>query len=395
MSELKRSFPIAVVALALGFLTASSMDARAADFQVAVKRFSVPQCSLTGSMLNIDPTSGSVSIDLSADFSCYPLVVSSIATGAKLSVTGATTVGGGASGAGTVNLMLKTGLSGITPGVTCVPDGYTGSNVSVSSGWSASLCSSNCGASVNRLVDVQNTSATLDGSITFKAKCTYQDQSNVDLSSVRANILSDEVHVLHGTTPPANYCQSVTELADAKGLTPAMRQETTKILGGTLPGNSVDVLNYTSVFGVSANTYVAGSGDTEGYGFSGTNHATLSSSIKSGFYISMKFRAPSNPAYTPSAGFYYMTMPPATVLTAAIAPCPGQFDDDPNFPLGGAQCKGLGLYQDITWKITNGATPSCKLVPGKTYYLNLIHAQRDTPAQTTCPGGSCAFQIQN
>lgn len=396
MSELNRSFPIVAFALAFGALLFQSTSVQAADFQVAVTRNSVPQCSLTGSLLNIDPTTGSISIDLSADFTCYPLVVSTIANGASLSVTGPTTVGGGTTGAGTINLQLNTGLSAATPGVTCVPDGFTSSNVSVSNGWSAALCSNNCGATVTRSVDVQNPSATLDGNITFKAKCTYQDQSNVNLSSVRANIQSaPSVTVQHGTTPPPAYCQSVSELADPKGLTPAMRQATGNVTGGTLPGTGISFLNYTSVFGVSANTYPAGTTDTAGYGFPGTNFSTLTSAIQKDKYVSLQFRAPTNSLWNLKTGFYYMTVPPNLELTAAIAPCPGQFDDDVNFPLGGFSCKGQALVQDITWKVTSGTTASCDLIPGNTYYLNLIHASRATPAQSVCGGSSCSFQIQN
>ncbi len=395
MSELKRCFPIAVVTLALGFLMMSSAAVNAADFQVAVKRFAVPQCSLTGSMLNIDPASGNVSIDLSADFSCYPLVVSSIANGASLSVTGATTVGGGVTGAGTINLQLNTGLSAITPGVTCVPDGFSASNVLVSSGWSANLCSSNCGATVTRSVDVQNTSATLDGSITFKAKCTYQDQSNVNLSSVRTNIQSvPSVTVQHGTAPAPNYCQSVSELSDPKGMTDAMRQTVGNVSGGILPGSNIPFLEYTSVFGVSANTYPAGAGDTLGYGFPGINKSTITTSITKGKYISWKFRAPSNSVWIGRVGSYFWQSQVNVSLSVAIAPCPGQFDNDPLYPLTGLTCKGESLV-DNQWITTSGSSVACKLEPGKTYYLNVIHAERGNPTNSYCPNSSCTVQIIN
>ncbi len=344
-------------------------------------------------MLNIDPVSGNVSIDLSSDFSCYPLVVSSIANGASLSITGATTVGGGTSGQGTVNVQLNTGLSGVTPGVTCAPDGYIASNV-VPTGWTANLCTGNCGATVTRSVDVQNTSATLDGSITFKAKCTYQDQSNVNLSSVRANIQSTPaVTVLHGTTPPANYCQSVSELAVSNGLTPAMRQSSVTVLYGTLPGTYVDPA-YTSIFGFSSDTYPAGSGDTLGYGFPGTNKSTLNSKIDSGKYISLQFRAPLNSIWTSRTGYFHMTSQQNVGLSVAIAPCPGQFDSDPTFPLPGNTCLGEAEFQDITWKVA-GTGLTCNLVPGNTYYLNLIHAPRANLTQPNCSGSSCTFQIRN
>lgn len=344
-------------------------------------------------MLNIDPVSGNVSIDLSADFSCYPLTVSSIANGASLSINGQTTVGGGTTGQGTVNVQLNTGLSAITAGVTCVPDGFIASNV-LPTGWTANLCTNSCGATVTRSVDVQNTSSTLDGNITFKAKCTYQDQTNVNLSSVRANIQSTPaVTVLHGTTPPASYCQSVSELANPKGLTPAMRQSSVTVTLGTLPGTYVDPA-YTTIFGISPNTFPAGGGDTAGYGFPGTNKSTLSSRIDRDKYISLQFRAPLDSTWNQRTGYFHPTSQAGIDLNAAIAPCPGQFDDDANFPLSGSTCVGTGDGQDITWKVS-GTGFACNLVPGKTYYLNLIHAPRNNPGQSTCTGSSCSFQIRN
>lgn len=347
-------------------------------------------------MLNIDPGTGAVSIDLSADFNCYPSVIGSIANGASLSVTGPTTVGGGTTGAGTVNLQLNTGLSGVTPGVSCVPDGIVSTRVSVSSGWTTNLCNNNCGATVTRSVNVQNTSSTLDGDITFKAKCTYQDQSNVDLSTERTNISSTPaVAVLHGTTPPANYCQSVSELADPKGLTDGMRQLTGNITGGTMPGTGISFLDYVSVFGVSPNTYSTGSGDTAGYGFPGTNTSTLTTFISTNKYVSLQFRAPSNPIWLGRSGSYsYVVNPQNLPFSAAIAPCPGQFDSDPLFPIG-FSCKGEALFQDTTWAITSGSTASCKLEPGKTYYFNMIVAPRGTPSQSGCAGSSCKVQFRN
>jgi hypothetical protein len=397
--ESRKYSPVAVVALAFGAFLFSATAVNAADFQVSVKRNGNTQCTMTGSMLNIDPATGNVSIDLSADFPCgsstgYPVPVTAIA-GASLSVTGQTTVGGGTTGAGTVNLQLNTGLSAVTPGVSCVPDGFTGSNVSIVSGWSANLCGNSCGATVTRNVDVQNTSATLDGNITFKAKCTYQDQTDANLSTVRSNINSTpSVTVLHGTAPPANYCQSVTQLSDPKGLTDAMRQTSGIVTGGLYAGN-ISFMNYVTMFGVSSNTFPAGSGDTAGYGFPGDNTSTIATNISRDKYVSLQFRAPSNALWDQRAGYYsFAVNPQNTPFSAAIAPCPGQFDSDPLFPISAA-CKGEALFSDINWKITSGTTPSCKLEPGKTYYLNVIHAPRGTPSQSGCASSTCKVELRN
>ena len=396
VSELNKSVPLASIAVVLGAFLFPPVPLQAADFQVVVTQSAVPQCSLTGSMLDIDPASGKVTIDLSTGFSCYPLVVRTLANDASLSVTGSTTVGGGITGMGTVNLQLITGLSAPTPGVTCVPDGITSSNVSVTSDWTAPLCANNCGATATRTVSVQNTSSTVDGYITFKAKCTYQDQSNTNLSSVRANIQSTpSVTVQHGTTPPANYCQNVSELSDSKGLTNGMRQTVGTVTGGTMPGTNISFLDYTSVFGVTANTAPQGSGDTLGLGFPGTNKTAITTYISRDKYISLKFRAPTYAAvWDGRGGSYFFQSQSSVGLSVAIAPCPGQFDSDAFFPLTGFTCKGESLLE-AQWLVTNGSTLGCKLEPGKTYYLNLIHAQRSDPTNTYCTGGSCSVQIIN
>ena len=399
VSELNKNVPLGAIAVVLGAFLFQPLHVQAADFQVVVTQSSVPQCSLTGSMLEIEPITGKVTIDLSTGFNCYPMVVSSIANSASLSVTGSATVGGGTNGTGTVNLQLVTGLTAPTPGVTCVPDGYTSSNVSITSptDWSTPLCTNNCGATVTRSVGVQNTSATLDGNITFKAKCTYQDSVNANLSSVRANIQSTpSVTVLHGSEPVATYCQSVTELADSKGLTDAMRMTAARVDGGTLPGTSVSFLEYTSVFGVSPNTYPSGSGDTLGYGFPGTNKGTLIFWLPRDKYVSLKFRAPSNGLWIPRNGTHFYESQSSVGLTAAIAPCPGQFDTDANFPALAANCKAEHLGE--TFWTTSPTSNSCKLVPGKTYYLNIINAGRSTPSQSYCAGGAgatCKIRLTN
>jgi hypothetical protein len=372
--------------------------AKAADFPLELKRLSVTQCSMTGSLLDIDPATGNVSIELSADLACYPPVVNALANNATLSVTGPTTVGGGQTGSGTVNLQLNTGLSGVTTGVTCTADGIVANSVTVSSGWttgSTVLCT-NCGPTAPASVNVQNPSTTVTGTITFKAKCSFQDQSNANLQIVRTNILSaPPVSVLPGQAPPPpDFCTSVTELATPNGLTDAMRQTVGTVTGGSLPGSNIDFLNYTTVFGVSSNTFPAGSSDNVGFGFPGTNKGTLTSSLTRNNYISFKFRAPSDPSWNLRNGFFHAT--PVTAFTyVAIAPCPGQFADDANYPLGGNGCAGSAQGSDITWEITTGTTSRCKLLPGQTYYLNLINANPGSLSNSTCTGGSCQFQIRN
>jgi hypothetical protein len=369
-------------------------QSHAANFQVQVKRLSVPQCDMTGSMLNIDPSTGNVSIDLDTDFVCYPLVVSSIANNASLSVTSATTIGGGTSGQGSVNLQLNTGLSGVTTGVTCVPDGSSASNVNITSGWSATqtLCT-NCGATATRTVNVVNPSASLDGNITFKAKCTYQDQDIADLSTVRANIPSSPlVTVQHGTAPTPTFCSSVSELATPNGLTDAGRMTAGTVTNGLYPGTR-DFLNYTSVFGTLAGVVDPGDPDNQGFGFPGDNRTSSTLTISRNKYVSMKFRAPSAGAWNLKTGAILGQPAPAYTLMA-LAPCPGQFSNDANYPMAGT-CQGVAKSANMSFQITSGSSGNkCKLIPGNTYYFNLIQAGGvNNLTNPSCSGSSCGVII--
>lgn len=387
-------------ALALCISLINPEPANAADFQVALKRLAVTQCSMTGSLLNIDPVTGNVSIDLSADIACYPPVVNALANNATLSVTGPTTIGGGQTGSGTVNLQLNTGLSGVTNGVTCTADGVVANSVTVTGGWTAGstiLCT-NCGPTATANVNVQNPSTTVTGTISFKAKCSYQDQSNANLQIVRSNIVSTQaVSVLPGQAPPPpDYCSSVTELATPNGLTDAMRQLAGTVTGGTMPGTNIDFTNFTSVFGVKPNVYPPGTVDTAGYGFPGTNRTNVQIGLQRGKYISLRFRAPINtisPNNWINTTGAFQVIPNGAFTLAAIAPCPGQFSTDTNYPIN-PTCTITGKGSNLGWIVTPSSTSGCKLVPGNTYHLNLIQATgTGTLTTPTCPTTLCSPKV--
>lgn len=379
---------------ALGFLVVlcAPASSEAAQFQVAAKRLSVTQCTMNGSLLNIDSATGNVSIDLDTDFNCYPQAVTTLANNASMSAS-PTTTGGGTNGTGSVNLLLNTGLLAATPGVTCVPDSFSATNVVVTSGWTNALCTSpNCGPAVSRTVAVQNNSSTTDGSITFKAKCTYQDQTNVNLTTERKNIQSTPaVTVLHGTTPTPTYCQSVSELSNTYGLTPAMRQLTGDVSGGLYPGTGLDFTTYTAVFGSAALTYPTGDPDNVGFGFPGDNRTNVTIGLKQNKYISWQFRAPTNPLWNPVDGSY-LVIPGTAFVRASISPCPGQFVSDVNYP-NNLACHIVGKQNNLNFEITSASTARCKLIPGNTYYFNLINADFPTLTQSTCPSSTCFPKI--
>ena len=386
---MKSLFLTACGALALSCALLFPSLGQAANFQVDVKRLSITQCSMTGSLLQIDPTTGNVSIELFADATCYPTPIALIASNASISVIGPSTVGGGTTGQGTVNLQLNTGLAGPVTGVTCTPDGgrqqcQRGIRMDFGSVYQLRRYrshSSGCRA---------DTSGVVNGTITFKAKCTYQDPINANLQTVRSNIRPRKRDSGTGTAPPPSYCVSVSELANARGLTDAMRQPTATISTGLNTGVGIDVLNYTSVFGFANNTFPAGNPDNVGFGFPGSYYADTEFGVQKNKFIAMKFRAPSNSSWLNEVArmrFFIGT----AYTQIAIGQCPGQFGTDTNFPVN-ASCRVAGKGEDLIWNITQAVTGNCQLVPGNTYYLNVINASNMSDlTQSTCSSSSCAL----
>jgi hypothetical protein len=381
-----------ILCLASSYIASS---AHAASFPVELKRSNVVQCALTGSIFSIDPVTGAISIDLDADSTCYPAIITRLNQSASLAVTTSLTVGGGTTGEGTVGLLLNTGLTGTTPGLTCVSEGLTASNVNITSGWPITFCT-NCGATASVNVGVQHAGSSGNGSIAFSAKCTYQDPINPNLQTVRSNIVSAAtVTVTPGTIPTPTACTSVAQLAVPNGLTPAMRQVSATVQPNGGSASTRSMLEYTSLFGTSANTFPPGATDTVMYGFPGSiTGLTYQVTLERGKYVSLQFRAPSNTVWLERSGSYFAGG--LQVYTrASIAPCPGQFGPDPAWPTTG-KCFFDGTKNNTPiWQVSNGTPAACKLEPGKIYYLNVIQAYDSSPTDNSCMNTSCKFEIRN
>lgn len=382
-------------------LAAFAVPVSAADtFSVQLQNPTTQEaCSLVGSMLQVDPVTGNVSIALTQDPECgSPVLPASpiphlLATWAKLEVIGATSVGGGTTGEGTVSLKLTTGLPTATPGVTCEPDGQSASQVSIVSGWSAPLCS-NCGSIVTRDVVVKNSGTTGNGSVTFKAKCSVQDATHANLSSVVKNIASTpSITVTPGTAPTPSYCASVTELANNYGLTEAMRQTVGKVTQGLIRGDAIDMTQFNSVFGALTGVAAPGDPNLADFGFPGRDVNNTELYPKKNMYISLRFRAPNAPAWIASPGRFgsVSSAQTATPYLTAIAPCPGQFHSEPEHPMVGT-CSKYSGESSFGWTLgTSGS--ACKLQPGATYYLNVITAHPGSLTTSGCPTTECKQKI--
>ncbi len=86
---------------------------------------------------------------------------------------------------------------------------------------------------------------------------------------------------------------------------------------------------------------------------------------------------------------------PPAVYTIKISRCPGDFTRDTSNP-DVAFCQRSGASVSLRWSPTTEAG-SCTLIPGVTYYLNIVHGTIDSSATTltsTCSGSFCSVAMQ-
>lgn len=195
----------------------------------------------------------------------------------------------------------------------------------------------------------------------------------------------------HGTAPPVTYCSSLNELATPNGLHDSDRQLSGNIMGGTMPGSGKDFQEYTSVFGFRPGVVASGDPDNIGFGFPGNNTTSVTfTNVMKNKFIAMKFRAPSAPTFNGSIGSF-LGQPVAAFTLFSLAPCPGQFSTDANRPMVG-NCQGIAKSANLSFKFAQpGAIGNqCKLIPGNTYYFNIIQADGfNALTSPSCGAGSC------
>jgi hypothetical protein len=370
----------------LGFCVDAALVSAQSTFPVSVRYQAQDVCTVPATLWSVDPATGRVSLDLASAFTCdvggsagnYPAPILTLASQGSLAASPAS-IGR----TGSITLQFNTGLASSTTGMTCEPDGVDSAFVSVISGWSTTLCA-DCGSAVTRTVSVSHSGGATAGSIQFKAKCTYQggDVAHPRIATVLSDIISTPAIAVE-----SGACSAVEQLADPRGLTSSARQLVGTVAGGPMAGVGRDFTTYTAIFGTSSGTAAPDTSDPTGFGFPGTNATSFRLVMLPNRFTSLKFRVPDNTAWLGEVGSFIFALGQAPV-SAVIAPCPGQFNTDPNFPVPAA-CSG-GTKLDINWIITSGATEACKLEPGRTYYLNLVHGTAEEPTVSSCStSGGC------
>jgi hypothetical protein len=361
--------------------------AQAQTFPVSLQVSTDTACSFQASLMSIDPTTGAITLNVPTATGCgagYPASVLTLESQAAVSLSAVTAVDGTS-----VQVTLATGFNGPTAGVTCSPDGVTANGATVTAGWTDPLCV-NCGASASRSVTTGLTASTSGGTLLFKVKCVLAGDAAHPNIQTSVGLQSSLLAVTPSPIPAE--CTSVSQMADSRGLTPAMRQ-TIAPVKITPSGSYVsrDVSLYTSIFGISLDVATPGASDPTSYGFPGTNKTVNYFMVNRNSYISMRFRVPSNGTWLGRNGSFLL---PATALPMAfvVAPCPGQFSSDATWPLSSNGCVA-STENPLNWEITTGSTSKCKLVPGANYYLNIITAPASNPANSICNSSVCTHGV--
>ncbi|TDR48769.1 hypothetical protein DFR29_101393 [Tahibacter aquaticus] len=203
-----------------------------------------------------------------------------------------------------------------------------------------------------------------------------------------------------GAANPATTTRTVTVNSVGGGETcvaPSGLSRTTSLYveynAGPSTGRTVDGTKFEEVFGHNT------SGSTRF--FPGTSNLNQRLFIPRNSYVSLKFTVPSNlPAQTYGMFRFEETQPqtsPARMSMTISKSC-GDFATTATAPLTN-RCvlndANVTSNNNFMWGYYPGNASMCQLVPGETYYLNIVHAGLSAPTTSYCAAGSCGNVVQN
>ncbi len=153
-------------------------------------------------------------------------------------------------------------------------------------------------------------------------------------------------------------------------------------------GRDVDLTLFENVFGHNP----AG----ESRLFPGTANLNQRVFIPRNQYVSLKFTVPAAlPNQTYGQFRFEETQPSALRMSFTISKTCGDFSATATSPLT-SRCimNNEPVNGTLAWGYYLGATTLCPLVPGETYYFNIIHAPLSNLTNSSC-SGNCGNTIQN
>lgn len=113
-------------------------------------------------------------------------------------------------------------------------------------------------------------------------------------------------------------------------------------------------------------------------------------------YVSLKFTVPPNFPNQTHGQFRFEETQPATLrMSFTISKTCGDFSATPTPPMTAPCVMNNGpVNSTLAWGYYLGATNICQVLPGETYYLNIIHASLSNLTGSGCTG-TCGNTIQN
>lgn len=155
-------------------------------------------------------------------------------------------------------------------------------------------------------------------------------------------------------------------------------------------GRDIDLTLFENVFGHNPG------GDPRP--FPGTANINQRIYIPRNQYVSLKFTVPANlPNQTYGQFRFEETQPAALRMSITISKTCGDFADTAAFPLT-SRCvvfNNGAVNSTVLWGYYAGASSLCQLVPGESYYLNIIHAPLGSTVTNSSCTGTCGNTIQN
>ncbi|MBL8299558.1 MAG: hypothetical protein JNN30_14570 [Rhodanobacteraceae bacterium] len=152
---------------------------------------------------------------------------------------------------------------------------------------------------------------------------------------------------------------------------------------------TTDLTLYENVFGHN-NT----GGETRP--FPGTANLNQRIFIPRNQYVSLKFTVPSGLLQQTWGSYRFEETQPQTLrMSMTISKTCGDFSTTPTAPMTAPCIMNNGqVNSSLGWAYWPGQNQFCQLVPGETYYLNIIHAPLSNLASSHCTS-TCGNTIQN
>lgn len=128
--------------------------------------------------------------------------------------------------------------------------------------------------------------------------------------------------------------------------------------------------------------------------FPGTANLNQRVYIPRGYYVSLQFTVPATMPVATYGLFRFEETQPQTVparMSFVISKQCGDFTASVS-----PKCVADGpVNSAVMWGYDPGKTHMCALIPGETYFLNIVHASLTTPGTSTCQMGTCGNTMQH